>query len=108
MTARDATGFYAFFSTCKFVQIFSTFCGDFLTKLHRKPGERGNNPLEKNEKNPVETAPRNCRILSLVVVERVLNTIPARDVAKTFGVTIAFVIPFVIIAKLKSGQRSSL
>ena len=29
-------------------------------------------PLEKILKNPVETAPRNCRFLSLVVVEGVL------------------------------------
>ena len=38
--------------------IFSTFWGDFLAQLHRKPGEQGkNNPLEKIERNPVETAP---------------------------------------------------
>ena len=55
--------------------IFSTFCGDFLTKLHRELGENGENniPLEKIQKNPVETAPQNCSFLSLVVVERVLK-----------------------------------
>ena len=31
------------------------------------------NQLENFQKNPVETAPRNCRFLSLVVVERVLS-----------------------------------
>ena len=71
MTATDVTGFYAFFSARKSA-IFSTFWGHFL-KLHSKPGEKGKNPLEKIQRNPVETAPRNCRILSLVVVERVLS-----------------------------------
>ena len=39
-TARDVTGFYAIFSARKSA-IFSTFRGDFLAKLHRKPGEKG-------------------------------------------------------------------
>ena len=30
--------------------IFSTFWGDFFTKLHRKPGEEGKNPLETLQK----------------------------------------------------------
>ena len=34
--------------------------------------KKENNPLEK--KKPMETAPRNCRFLSLVVVERVLTS----------------------------------
>ena len=54
--------------------IFSTFWDDFLTKLRRKPGEKRKNPLEKiTNKYPMETAPWNCRFLSLVVVERVLK-----------------------------------
>ena len=50
MTARDMTRLYAFVSArkwCKFLHIW----GKFLTKLHRKPGEIGRNPLEKI-KNP--------------------------------------------------------
>ena len=42
--------------------IFSTFWGDFLTKLHSKPGEKGKDSTGENStKNPVETAPRSCR-----------------------------------------------
>ena len=48
------------FSLPRNLAIFSTFWGDFLTQLHRKTWrERNKNPL-----------PRNCRFLSLVVVER--------------------------------------
>ena len=43
----------------------------FPTKSRRKPGEKGQNPLETKKKNPVETAPRNSRLLSLVVAKRV-------------------------------------
>ena len=32
---------------------FSAFWGEFLTTLHRKPGEKGKNLLEKIQKNPV-------------------------------------------------------
>ena len=35
--------------------------------------KREKHPLEKTERNPVETAPRICGFLSLVVVERVLT-----------------------------------
>ena len=39
-----------------------------------KPGEKGKNPLETIQKKPVQDGtPRNCRFLSLVVVERVLT-----------------------------------
>ena len=76
MTATDVTGFYALFSARKSGN-FLYILGLFL-KLHSKPREKGKNPLEKIQKNPVETAPRNCRFLSLVVVERVLinNDVP--------------------------------
>ena len=68
MTARDVTGFDAIFST-GFFATFSRFYGARLAKLHI---------LEKKQKKssgepPVETAPRNCRFLSLVVVERALT-----------------------------------
>ena len=49
------------------------FWGRFLTKLHRKPGEKGKKSTGENWKNPVEKLPRNCGFLSLVVVERVLR-----------------------------------
>ena len=62
MTARDVTGFCAFCPPGNRA-IFSAFWGDFLN-LHSKPGEK--------EKKSLETAPRNCRFLSLVVVVRVL------------------------------------
>ena len=52
--------------------VFSTFWGDCHTKLHCEPWEKGKHPLENIQKNPVETAPRSCRFLSRVVVERVL------------------------------------
>ena len=71
MTARDVTDF-THFSLPGNRAIFSTFRVDFLTKLHIKPGERGKNPLEKTHKIQVETAPRNCRFLSLIVGERAL------------------------------------
>ena len=68
---------------------FSTSWGDFLSKLHRKPGEKqGKHPLESiPKKNPVETAPRNCRFLSLVVVERVLSLFHAFFMAPLPGWT---------------------
>ena len=69
MTATDLTGFYAF-SLSRNGAILSTFWG------HNNPGEKGTkNLLEKTQKkkNPVETAPQNCRFLFLVVVKRVLT-----------------------------------
>ena len=69
MTATDVTGFDAIFST-EFFATFSRFSGARLTKLHirywRKSKKSSGEP-------PVETAPRNCRFLSLVVVELVLS-----------------------------------
>ena len=68
MTATDVTGFYAIFST-GFFATFSRFSGALLTKLQIKPGERAK---KSSGEPPVETAPRDCRFLSLVVVELVL------------------------------------
>ena len=71
MTARDVTWFYPS-SPPGDRGIFSTFgaiWGDFLTKLHREPGERGKIHWRQFKKNPVETAPRNCSFLYLVAVE---------------------------------------
>ena len=45
MTATDATGFDAIFST-GFFSTFSRFWGARLTKLHREPGEKAKNPVE--------------------------------------------------------------
>ena len=64
MTATDVTGFDAIFST-GFFATFSRFWGARLTKLHIHTGEKA--------KNPVETAPRNCRFLSLVVIKRAMT-----------------------------------
>ena len=47
--------------------------GCCLTKLHSKPGEKETKSTGEISKNPVETAPRNYRFLSLVVVKRVLK-----------------------------------
>ena len=46
--------------------LFFTFWVDFLTKSHRRPGEKGKSIYWRSLKNPVETAPRNCGFLSLV------------------------------------------
>ena len=69
MTATDVTGFDAIFST-GFFATFSRFWGARLTKLHINTGEKAK---KSSGELPVETAPRNCRFLSLVVVEHVLN-----------------------------------
>ena len=54
--------------------IFSHFSCDFLTKLHRTPGEREDkNPLEKTKKKSSGEISWNCRFLSLVVAGRVLS-----------------------------------
>ena len=87
MTARDVTRFCACFSARKSGYFLHSLRGDFLTNLHGKPGERGNNPLENiQKKNPVAPAPRNCKFLSLVVVERVLRYWPGpyADVCRGF------------------------
>ena len=76
-TATDMTGIYAFFSARK--------TGNFLHILGPFPYWITQQNLEKstgeNSKNPAETAPRNCRFLSLVVVECVLMSL-ARSFSK--------------------------
>ena len=67
MTAGDARGFYAlksFFSTRKWGKFYPHFGVISLLNCKKSNGENSN--------NPVETATRNCRFLSLVMVERVL------------------------------------
>ena len=59
---------YAFFSARQWGND-STVWGDSPAKLHRKPGEKGNEATGENSKNPVETAPRSCRFPSMVVVK---------------------------------------
>ena len=61
--------------------ILSTFWGDFLAKLHRKPGKNlfKKNPLEEFKQNQVEMAVENCRFLSLVMIERALTTTPPKN-----------------------------
>ena len=73
MTAKDVTGFCAFFSPRKsgnFLHILAAISLPNYTVNLGKQEKK--NPLEKIQINPVETAPRNCRFLSLVVVGRVL------------------------------------
>ena len=73
MTAIDLTGFYDF-SPLRNRAIFSTFRA--ISLLNRTTWRRRDkNRLEKIQKNPVETAPRNCEFLSLVVVECVLTAL---------------------------------
>ena len=72
MTTRDVTGFSATLSAQNSVRMmFSRFWGSLLSTkvLHRRPGKTGKRtPGEKFEIS-AETAGRNCRFLSLVVVE---------------------------------------
>ena len=70
MTARDVTGFYVFFSPGDRA-VFSTFWGDFLTKLVNL--EKKEEAHRRKFKISSETAPRNCQFLSLVVVKRALK-----------------------------------
>ena len=75
---RDRT--LHFFSARKSGHFLHTL-GQFLTNLHRNPGEKRKNQsihVKKTKKNAVEAAPRNCRLLSLVVVECVLTNIPVK------------------------------
>ena len=51
MTARGMTGFYAFFPPGN-LAIFSRFWADFLTNLHRKPGEKGKSTGEFSKRHP--------------------------------------------------------
>ena len=74
MTATDVTGFWAFFSAWKSgnFHISGRFPCSFTHKTWRKR-KNIHYPLAKFQKVQVEKFPRNCRFLSLVVVERVLK-----------------------------------
>ena len=73
MTARDVTGSDAFFSA----QISGNFLHIFgvISSLRKKNLEKKVLKVDWRKRSPVETAPGNCRFLSLVVVERVLMQI---------------------------------
>ena len=76
MTATDVTGFCAFFSARKsgnLLHILGRFPYSITQKTWRK--WKKIHWLEKIQKKNVETAPRNCRFLSLVVVERALTNV---------------------------------
>ena len=49
-------------------QYFPHFGLISLLNCTENPKKHEESPLEKIQKNPVETAPRNCRFLSLVMV----------------------------------------
>ena len=79
MTARDVTGFYAFFLRTG-IGLFLHIWGDFLTELHRKPGKEGKIVTGEIQKK------------SIVVLEGVLMTtnsptpwIQAQPTFKGFG-----------------------
>ena len=71
-----------FFSPPRNRAIFSTFWGHLLAKLHSQLGKIH---WRKFNQNPVETAPRNCRFLSPVVVERVLKKVPLNNSCDPFS-----------------------
>ena len=64
--------------------IFSTFWGDFLAELHIEPGEKGKYPLKKIQTIQWRNF-RNCRFLSLVVIERVLILNHVTVIGKILG-----------------------
>ena len=71
-----AGGFSIWFSNLFPISAFRPFSfhsvqarRDPNTKLHREPGEKRGNSTGANSKHSVETAPRNRRFLSLVVVK---------------------------------------
>ena len=73
MTARDVTGFYAFFSARQSGNFLTHFGAVYLLNCTANLEKKDKNPLEKTQKNSMETAPRKCRFLSLVVVDRALS-----------------------------------
>ena len=77
MTAIDETGFYASF-LLEIGQLYPHFGATSSLNYPENQitlEKMEKNPLENICKNPMETAPRNCRFLSLVVVKRVLSII---------------------------------
>ena len=82
MTATDVTGFDAIFSAA-FFATFSRLKGLVLLNYTENLGKK----QKISGEPPVEMAPRNCRFLSLVVVERVLRkthtgTLPKSGIPK--------------------------
>ena len=65
--------------------MFFPFWGDFLLDCTENLEKREKHPLEKIEKDQVETAPQNCRFLPLVVVERVLTNIITKLILPEFS-----------------------
>ena len=77
VTARDVTD-SALFSLCPEIGQFSPHFGAISlvnSSTTQQTWRKGKKSTGENSKNPVETAPRNCRFLSLVVVERVLSIV---------------------------------
>ena len=73
-TARDVTGFYVLGGGGAKSGNFLHILGISLLNCTVNLEKRAKYPLEKiHKKKPVETAPRNCRFLSLVVLARVLH-----------------------------------
>ena len=94
MTARDETGYSTLFSPPRNRAIFSTFGGRFLTKLHRKPGEKGTTSTGENRKNPVcrgrrrpeqakRLPPKRSTDLGLQGEKRILMDMPAASLSKS-------------------------
>ena len=80
MTATDVTGFDAIFSTgffCYFLKILGGSSYQIAHKYWRKS--------KNSNRTPVETAPRNCRFLSLVVVKLVLKKKDVRTHKKAYN-----------------------
>ena len=73
MTATDVTGFCDFLSALK-SGIFDTL-GWSPYQFTPESWRNKENSSGENSKNPVGTVPRNCRFLSLVVIEPVLMKI---------------------------------
>ena len=79
MTAKDVTGFCAS-SIRPEIEQFSPHFGPMSLLNCTENLEKQEKHLstgENSRTNPVETAPRNCRFLSLIVVQRVLITFRA-------------------------------
>ena len=73
MTASHVTGFYAFFLRPEIGQLSPHFWAVSLLNCTVNLEKRGKKTTGENSKNPLETAPRDCRFLSLVVVEHFLT-----------------------------------
>ena len=74
MTARDMTGFYAILPARVFTT-FSRLLANLLYESNRNAGEKAKNLLEKKKSTGDWAAGRDCRFLSLVMVESVLKSL---------------------------------